>query len=341
MRRIFALIAMAMFAWTAAEAQNISGGGATFPYPVYSKWAAAYKQKTGVGLNYQAIGSGGGIKQIKSKTVTFGASDMPLTPEELKGSGLLQFPMIMGGVVLVVNLKGIGSGEITLDGPTLAGVYPGEITTWDDSKIKALNATVNLPGKAIAVVHRSDGSGTGFLFTDYLSKVSPAWKEKVGASTSVSWPVGLGAKGNAGVANQTMQTDGAIGFVEYAYAKQNKMTCTKMINAEGNAVAPSLKTFQAAAEHADWTHSTGFHVVLTNQPGADSWPITGASFILVHQKVDKPAVVLTALKFFDWAYQHGARIAEDLDYVPIPGSIAKLVEASWSEIKDGSGKSIW
>jgi len=341
MHRIFVLTIVAVFVWNTSQAQNISGGGATFPYPVYSKWATAYKQKTGVGLNYQAIGSGGGIKQIKSKTVTFGASDMPLTPEELNGSGLLQFPMIMGGVVLVVNLKGIGPGEITFDGPTLADVYLGGITKWNDPKIKALNATVNLPDKAIAVVYRSDGSGTSFLFTDYLSKVSPAWKDKVGVNTSVSWPVGLGAKGNAGVANQARQTDGAIGFVEYAYAKQNKMTYTKIINADGVPVAPSLETFRAAAEHADWSQSASFYVLLTNQPGADSWPITGASFILLHQKADKPAAVLAALKFFDWAYQHGAEIAEELDYVPVPGSVAKLVEKSWKEIKDGSGKSIW
>jgi phosphate transport system substrate-binding protein len=341
MHRIFALVIMAVFVSNTAHAQSISGGGATFPYPVYSKWATAYKQETGVGLNYQAIGSGGGIKQIKSKTVTFGASDMPLTPAELNGSGLLQFPMIMGGVVLVVNLKGIGPGEITLDGPTLADIYLGGITKWNDPKIKTLNATVNLPDKAIAVVYRSDGSGTSFLFTDYLSKVSPAWKDKVGVNTSVSWPVGLGAKGNAGVANQARQTDGAIGFVEYAYAKQNKMTYTKMINADGHPVAPSLETFKAAAEHADWSQSASFYVVLTNQPGADSWPITGASFILVHHTADKPAAVLAALKFFDWAYQHGAEIAEELDYVPVPGSVAKLVEESWKEIKDGSGKSIW
>jgi len=324
-----------------AQAADISGAGATFPYPVYAKWADAYKKETGIGLNYQSIGSGGGIKQIKAKTVTFGASDMPLKPDDLEKSGLLQFPMIMGGVVPVVNLEGIKPGEITLDGPTLAGIFAGEITKWDDPKIKALNAGVNLPGKAIAVVHRSDGSGTTFLFTNYLATVSPDWSSKVGANSSVEWPVGLGAKGNEGVAGQTKQTDGAIGYVEFAYAMQNKMTYTKMVNKDGKPVEPSIKSFQAAAAGADWANAKGFYLVLTDEPGAESWPISGASFILIYKKPDSPAAVLTALHFFDWAYKKGDQMAEDLAYVPVPDSVVDLVRKQWSEIVDTSGKAIW
>src|SRR5215468_5176317 len=273
---VAAAVAVAMLACSSAYAGDISGAGATFPYPIYSKWADAYKQKTGVGLNYQSIGSGGGIKQIKAKTVTFGASDMPLKPDDLDKSGLVQFPMIMGGVVPVVNLKGIKPGELTLDGATLASIFLGEITKWDDPKIKALNANVTLPGTAIAVVHRSDGSGTSFLFTDFLSKTNPEWKDKVGANSSVEWPVGLGAKGNEGVAGQTTQTDGAIGYVEYAYAKQNHLTYTKLVNKEGKTIEPSIKSFQAAAASADWANAKGFYLVLTDQSGAESWPISGA-----------------------------------------------------------------
>ncbi|HZF34463.1 MAG TPA: phosphate ABC transporter substrate-binding protein PstS, partial [Candidatus Angelobacter sp.] len=321
---------------------DISGAGATFPYPIYAKWADAYKQKTGIGLNYQSIGSGGGIKQIKAKTVTFGASDMPLKPEDLEKSGLLQFPMIMGGVVPVVNLEGIKPGELTLDGATLAAIFMGEITSWDDAKIKALNPNVNLPSKAVAVVHRSDGSGTSFLFTDYLSKTSPEWKDKVGANSSVEWPVGLGAKGNEGVAGQTTQTDGAIGYVEYAYAKQNKMTYTKMVNTDGKVVEPKTAAFQAAAAGVDWAKSPGYYVILTNQPGAESWPITGASFILIYKQPDDPEAVKTALEFFDWAYQDGDKMAEDLDYVPIPDKLVGLVKTTWkSSVVDGSGKAIY
>jgi len=342
MKRILAIAALVTLAWTSAQAGDISGAGATFPYPIYAKWADAYKQTTGVGLNYQSIGSGGGIKQIKAKTVTFGASDMPLKPDDLDKSGLIQFPMIMGGVVPVVNLEGIKPGEITLDGATLASIFLGEITKWDDPKIKALNAGVNLPSKAIAVVHRSDGSGTSFLFTDYLSKSSPTWKDKVGANSSVEWPVGLGAKGNEGVAGQTTQTDGAIGYVEYAYAKQNKMTYTKMVNADGKVVEPKIEAFQAAAANVDWANSPGYYVILTNQAGAESWPITGASFILVYKQPDDPAAVLTALKFFDWAYKNGDKMAEDLAYVPIPDKVVDLVKASWQKsIVDSSGKAVW
>jgi phosphate transport system substrate-binding protein len=342
MKRLLAIAAVATLAWTSAQAGDISGAGATFPYPIYAKWADAYKQSTGVGLNYQSIGSGGGIKQIKAKTVTFGASDMPLKPDDLDKSGLIQFPMIMGGVVPVVNLAGIKPGEITLDGATLASIFLGEITKWDDPKIKALNGSVKLPSKAIAVVHRSDGSGTSFLFTDYLSKTSPEWKDKVGANTSVEWPVGLGAKGNEGVAGQTTQTDGAIGYVEYAYALQNKMTHTKMVNAAGKVVDPNIKSFQSAAANADWANAPGYYLVLTNQAGAESWPITGASFILVYKQPDDPASVKTALQFFDWAYKSGDQMAEELDYVPIPDNVVELVKSSWAkEIKDNSGKAIW
>ncbi|HTO81452.1 MAG TPA: phosphate ABC transporter substrate-binding protein PstS [Methylomirabilota bacterium] len=342
MKRILAIAALATLAWTSAQAGDISGAGATFPYPIYSKWADAYKQKTGVGLNYQSIGSGGGIKQIKAKTVTFGASDMPLKPDDLDKSGLVQFPMIMGGVVPVVNLKGIKPGELTLDGATLASIFLGEVTKWDDPKIKALNANVTLPSTAIAVVHRSDGSGTSFLFTDFLSKTNPEWKDKVGANSSVEWPVGLGAKGNEGVAGQTTQTDGAIGYVEYAYAKQNKMTYTKMVNADGKVVEPKIAAFQAAAAGVDWSKMPGYYVILTNQAGADSWPITGASFIIVYKQPDDPDAVKTALKFFEWAYSDGDKMAEELDYVPIPDSVVSLVKATWkNDIKDSSGKAIY
>jgi phosphate transport system substrate-binding protein len=343
MKQFLAAVALATLAWSsAAQAGDISGAGATFPYPIYAKWADAYKQKTGIGLNYQSIGSGGGIKQIKAKTVTFGASDMPLKPDDLEKSGLLQFPMIMGGVVPVVNLEGIKPGELTLDGPTLASIFMGEITSWDDAKIKALNPNVNLPSKAVAVVHRSDGSGTSFLFTDYLSKTSPEWKDKVGANSSVEWPVGLGAKGNEGVAGQTTQTDGAIGYVEYAYAKQNKMTYTKMVNTDGKVVEPKTAAFQAAAASVDWAKSPGYYVILTNQPGADSWPITGASFILIYKQPDDPEAVKTALEFFDWAYQDGDKMAEDLDYVPIPDKLVGLVKTTWKQsVTDGSGKAIY
>jgi phosphate transport system substrate-binding protein len=324
-----------------AQAADISGAGATFPYPVYAKWADAYKKETGIGLNYQSIGSGGGIKQIKAKTVTFGASDMPLKPDDLEKSGLLQFPMIMGGVVPVVNLEGVKPGDLTLDGPTLAAIFAGEITKWDDPKIKALNGSVNLPSKAIAVVHRSDGSGTTFLFTNYLATASKDWAGKVGANSSVEWPVGLGAKGNEGVAGQTKQTDGAIGYVEFAYAMQNKMTYTKMVNKDGKAVEPAIKSFQAAAAGADWANAKGFYLVLTDEPGAESWPISGASFILIYKKPDSPPAVLTALHFFDWAYKKGDQMAEDLAYVPVPDSVVDLVRKQWGEIVDTSGKAIW
>ena len=327
---------------TAARAADITGAGATFPYPIYAKWAEAYKRETGVGLNYQSIGSGGGIKQIAAKTVTFGASDAPLKPEELDKAGLVQWPMIMGGIVPTVNLKGIRSGELVIDGPTLARIFLGEIAKWDDPAIKKLNPDVNLPSKAIAVVHRSDGSGTTFNFTDYLARVSADWKRKVGSSTAVQWPVGIGAKGNEGVANQAARTDGAIGYVEYAYAKQNKIPVMKMINAAGKTVAPDMASFQAAAANAEWAKAPGYYLILTNAPGEQSWPIAASSFILMHRQPQDPAVAGEALKFFDWAFKNGAKMAEDLDYVPVPANVVELIHKTWSqEIKGGNGQPIY
>jgi phosphate transport system substrate-binding protein len=325
---------------TQAVAADISGAGATFPYPIYAKWAEAYKKESDVRLNYQSIGSGGGIKQIQASTVTFGASDKPLTSEELAASGLTQFPMIIGGVVPVVHIPGVKPGELTLDGPTLADIYLGTISKWDDARIKALNPGVKLPSTAIATVHRSDGSGTNFLFTSYLASVSPTFKEKVGADASVEWPNGIGGKGNEGVASMTSQTTGAIGYVELAYATQNKMTFVKMKNKAGEVVGPEIKAFQAAAANADWAHAPGYYLVLVNQPGKDSWPITGASFILMHLEAKDAAASLTALKFFDWAYKNGDTMATELDYVPIPANVVELVEKSWSAIK-ANGKPVW
>ncbi|HET7757323.1 MAG TPA: phosphate ABC transporter substrate-binding protein PstS [Steroidobacteraceae bacterium] len=312
-----------------AQAADISGAGATFPYPIYSKWAAAYKQQTGIGLNYQSIGSGGGIKQIKARTVTFGASDMPLKPEELKAAGLVQFPMIIGGVVPVVNVKGVGPGRMVLDGATIAAIYLGEITRWDDARIRRLNPQLALPATTIAPIYRSDGSGTNFLFTDYLSKSSPKFRQTVGANTSVQWPVGIGAKGNEGVANMSTQTDGAIGYVEYAYAKQIRMAYCELLNSAGKRVAPDAGTFQAAAASADWPHAQSYYLILTDQPGERSWPITGASFILVYAVPPDPAATAQALKFFDWAYRSGAQMAAELDYVPLPASLIAMVRSTW------------
>jgi phosphate transport system substrate-binding protein len=325
-----------------AFALDISGAGATFPYPIYAKWADAYKKETGNGMNYQSIGSGGGIKQIQSKTVTFGASDMPLKPEELTKSGLVQFPTVVGGDVPVVNLEGVKSGDLKLDGATLAKVFLGEIKSWDDPAIAKLNPNAKLPKQAIVVVHRSDGSGTTFIWTDYLSKVSPDWKSKVGANTSVEWPTGIGAKGNEGVANNVANTKGAIGYVEYAYAKQNKMTAVDMINKDGKPVAPSAAAFQAAAANADWEKADHYYVILTDQPGAQSWPIAGATFILIHKQPQDPAAATEALKFFAWAYKKGDKMAEELDYVPMPDKVVTSIQNMWStEIKDSSGKPLF
>ena len=340
LNRILVAGAAAAMAFT-ASAGDISGAGATFPYPIYAKWADAYKKLTGIGLNYQSIGSGGGIKQIKAKTVTFGASDMPLKPEDLRAAGLLQFPMIIGGVVPVVNIKGIAGGQLRLDGATVAAIYLGDITQWNDPKIKHLNPKLALPDTAIAPVYRSDGSGTNFLFSDYLSKASAKFKSTIGANTSVQWPSGIGAKGNEGVANMTTQTDGAIGYVEYAYAKQNKMAYTLLTNKAGGVVAPSAESFQAAAANADWAHSDDYYLILTDQAGAKSWPITGASFILVYKQPGDAASVGEALKFFAWAYKDGANMAAELDYVPLPASLISQVKKTWtSEITSG-GHPVW
>jgi phosphate transport system substrate-binding protein len=336
-----AIIALATSLSLAAAAADISGAGATFPYPIYAKWADTYKKLTGVGLNYQSIGSGGGIKQIKAKTVTFGASDMPLKPDDLKAAGLLQFPMIIGGVVPVVNIKGVGPGQLHLDGATVASIYLGDITKWNDPKIKSLNPKLALPGTAIAPVYRSDGSGTNFLFTDYLSKSNAKFKSSIGANTSVQWPVGIGAKGNEGVANMTTQTDGAIGYVEYAYAKQNKMAYTLLTNKSGAVVAPSAESFQAAAANGDWVHSDSYYLILTDQPGAKSWPITGASFILLYKQPGDAAAVNEALKFFAWAYKDGASMAAELDYVPLPAPLIDQVKKTWTSEITSAGHPVW
>jgi phosphate transport system substrate-binding protein len=323
------------------HAVDISGAGATFPYPVYSKWASVYKQQTGVGLNYQSIGSGGGIKQIKAKTVTFGASDMPLKPQDLQAAGLVQFPMIIGGVVPVVNIKGVNAGALTLDGATLAAIYLGDIKKWNDERLQKLNPKLALPDSAIAPVYRSDGSGTNFLFTDYLSKESARFKESIGANASVQWPTGIGAKGNEGVANMTTQTDGAVGYVEYAYAKQNKMAYALMVNKAGTAVAPSADSFQAAAASADWANAVGYYLILTDQDGSNSWPITGASFILVYADPPDAAATAEALKFFAWAYKDGGPMAAELSYVPLPATLTAQVEATWTAQIKSNGTPVW
>ena len=324
-----------------AAAADISGAGATFPYPIYAKWADSYKKETDVGLNYQSIGSGGGIKQIEAKTVTFGATDKPLGEKDLADNGLVQFPMVMGGIVPVINAEGIKAGELVLDGPTLAKIFLGETSKWDDAAIKALNPKAKLPSQAIAVVHRSDGSGTTFNFTNYLNKVSPAWKDKVGSDASVEWPVGIGAKGNEGVANNVVQTKGSIGYVEYAYAKQNKLTYTNMMNKDGKAVGPELKSFQAASANADWQSVPGFGVILTDQTGAGSWPITAATFILMQKVPVDLEASKGALKFFDWAYKNGDKMAEELDYIPMPDAVVELVHDDWKNIKDASGNPVF
>jgi phosphate transport system substrate-binding protein len=314
-----------------AFAADISGAGATFPYPIYAKWAEAYRAKTGFGLNYQSIGSGGGIAQIKAKTVTFGASDKPLAPNELDPAGLTQFPTVIGGVVPVVNISGMKAGAMVLDGKTLGDIYLGKVTKWNDGEIKKLNPSLNPPEQAIAIVHRSDGSGTTFIFTNYLSKKNPTWASQVGAATSVEWPAGIGAKGNEGVAGNVAQTAGSMGYVEYAYAKQNHLDFVRMINRDGVAVSPTAAAFQAAATKADWAHAKDFYVVLTDQPGHDAWPIAGATFILVYKKPPDPAATREALAFFKWAYENGSQLAESLDYVPLPSVTVQAIEKSWHD----------
>ena len=322
-----------------AAAVEISGAGATFPYPIYAKWADTYKKETGVGLNYQSIGSGGGIKQIEAKTVTFGATDAPLKGGDLDKFGLVQFPMVMGGIVPVVNIEGMKPGGLIIDGPTLAAIFLGKVKSWDDPAIKKLNPNAKLPSQAIAVVHRSDGSGTTFNFTYYLAQVSPDWKSQVGSATSVEWPVGIGAKGNEGVSNNVAQTKGSIGYVEYAYALQNKLVYTDMVNKDGETVAPTADAFQAAAANADWNSVPGYGVILANQPGATSWPMTAATFILIPKQPTDPVATAEALKFFAWAYDKGDKMAEELDYVPMPKKVVGEIEKAWaSEIKDSGGK---
>ena len=339
-RLLTAAAAIALAA--SAHGADITGAGATFPYPIYAKWAEAYKVKTGQNINYQSIGSGGGIAQIKAKTVDFGASDMPLKPDDLQAAGLMQFPAIVGGVVPIVNLAGIAPGALKLTGPVLADIYLGKIKKWNDKAIGDLNAGLKLPDEPIAVVRRSDGSGTTFVWTDYLSKTSDEWKAKVGSSTAVSWPEGVGGKGNEGVAAYVQRIKGSIGYVEYAYAKRNSMTHALVRNREGRFVQPDDATFQAAAANADWAHAPGFYRILTDQPGANAWPITSASFILMHVRPDKPQNAGEVLKFFDWSFRNGQKLAEELDYVPLPDAVVALVADAWRrEIKDPAGKPVW
>lgn len=319
---------------TAAFAADITGAGATFPFPLYSKWADAYKKETGNGLNYQSIGSGGGIKQIQAKTVTFGASDMPLKPEQLEKDGMIQWPQAMGALVPVVNLEGIKSGELVFSGELLGDIYLGKVKTWNDPAIAKLNPNVKLPSDAITVVRRSDGSGTTFIWTDFLSKTNAEWKTKVGAGTAVEWPTGVGAKGNEGVAGNVSQTKNSIGYVEYAYAKQNKLTYGALINKSGKTVQPTVAAFQAAAANADWVGSKNYYVILTDQPGEASWPITGATFILMHKSATDKAASQEAIKFFKWAFEKGDKMAEELDYIPMPDTVVKQIEKTWAaEIK--------
>ncbi len=322
----------------AVSAQEITGAGASFPAPIYAKWASDYNKATGVKVNYQSIGSGGGIKQIDSKTVDFGASDMPQTDEVLKSKGQVQFPTVIGGVVPVINVKGIEPGQLKLNGQVLGDIFLGKITKWNDAAIKALNPTLALPDTAIAPVRRADGSGTTFIFTNYLSKVNAEWKSKVGEGAAVNWPVGAGGKGNEGVSAFVNRLPNSIGYVEYSYVKQNKMNYAVMQNAAGVFVKPEDDAFKAAAAGAEWNKS--FYQILTNQGGKDTWPISGATFILMHAKQDKPANGTEVLKFFNWAYASGSKTASDLDYVPLPASVVALIQKSWGEIKDTGGKAV-
>jgi phosphate transport system substrate-binding protein len=315
---------------TPAFAADITGAGSTFIFPVLSKWADAYKKETGNGVNYQSIGSGAGIKQILAKTVTFGATDAPLKADQLQKDGLAQWPMIMGAIVPVVNIDGVKPGDLVLDGATLADIFLGKITKWDDAAIKKLNPNAKLPSDAISVVHRADGSGTTFNFTDYLTKVSADWKSKVGSGTAVEWPVGVGAKGNEGVAGNISQAKNSIGYVEYAYAKQNKLTYAALINKAGKTIQPTNEAFQAAASNADWTNAPGYYLILTDQPGDKSWPIVASTFILMHKESVDKASSQEALKFFQFAFEKGAKSAEDLDYISMPDSVIKLIEKTWS-----------
>jgi len=332
------ILSASMALAASVQAQDVTGAGASFPAPVYSKWADAYNKATGARINYQSVGSGAGLKQIRAKTVDFGASDMPLTDEELAKDGLVQFPTVIGGVVPVVNIKGIQPGQIKLTGQLLGDIYLGKIAKWNDPALTALNPGVPLPDEAIAVVRRADGSGTSFIFTNYLSKVNAEWKSKVGEGAAVNWPTGAGGKGNEGVSAFVQRLPGAIGYVEYAYAKQNKMSHVLMKNAAGVFVGPDDLNFKAAAAGADWSKT--FYQVLTEQPGKESWPLTGATFILMHKSQDKPVQATNSLKFFDWAYGNGDKMAADLEYVTLPDSVKNLVRKQWGEIKDGAGKAV-
>jgi phosphate transport system substrate-binding protein len=323
-----------------AVAADITGAGASFPAPIYAKWADAYQKATGNKINYQSIGSGGGIKQITAKTVDFGASDMPMKPEDLEKNGLMQFPTVIGGVVPVVNIAGITPGQMKLTGTVLADIYLGKIVKWNDKAIADLNPGLALPATDIGVVRRADGSGTTFIFSNYLSKVSAEWKQKVGEGTAVQWPVGLGGKGNEGVSAFVQRLPGSIGYVEYAYAKQNKLSHVMLKNSTGNFVGPDDSTFKAAAAGADWTKSA-FAEILTDEPGKDAWPITGATFILMQKVQDKPAQGTEVLKFFEWSYKNGAQMASDMDYVPLPDSLVKLIHTAWGQVKDASGKVVY
>ena len=325
-----------------AVAADISGAGATFPFPIYAKWAETYKKETGIGVNYRSIGSGEGIRQIQDKEVTFGASDMPLNAADLDLHGLVQFPTVIGGIAAVVNVEGIRAGDLVLDGPTLARIFLGEIRSWNHAALRKLNPGAKLPSQPIVVVRRADGSGTTFAFTDYLSKISPEWRSRIGSITSIDWPVGVGAGGNEGVASTVARTKGAIGYVEYAYAKQNRLAYTTLMNKAGKAAAPTIASFAAAAANANWDASPGFGVILTNQAGTETWPITSATFVLMHKQPSDPAAASAALKFFDWVYANGGKMAEELDYVPMPPGVAGAVRKLWaSEIKDASGAPVY
>jgi phosphate transport system substrate-binding protein len=327
---------------TTALAADLTGAGATFPFPIYSKWAESYKAATGIGLNYQSIGSGGGIKQIKAKTVDFGASDMPLKPEELDKEGLMQFPAIIGGVVPVVNLDGVAPGQLKLTSDVIANIHLGKITKWNDKAIVDLNPGLNLPALAITVVHRADGSGTTFIWTNYLSKANTDFKNNVGEGTAVKWPVGIGGKGNEGVAVQVQRIKGAFGYVEYAYAKRNKIAHTQLKNRDGNFIQPSDDSFKAATANADWNNAPGMYLLLTYQTGKEAWPATGASFIIMHRQQPDALTGRAILKFFDWSYKNGSKMSEELEYVHMPQSVIKLVNEKWkNELKGPDGQPIW
>lgn len=340
--RTFAAAGVVATVMIAPAAADISGAGATFPYPIYAKWAEAYSKATGIAVNYQPIGSGDGIEQIRSKVVTFGATDMPLGVGELDRDGLVQFPMLTAGVVAVVNIAGVKPGELTLDGATLARILLGDVRSWNDPAIRKLNPSAKLPSQTISVVYRSDGSGTTLVFTHYLSKVSSIWRSRVGSTTAVEWPLGIGAAGNEGVASGVARMKGSIGYVEYAYARQNGLAYTKLVNRDGKVIAPSIASFAAAASNANWEGAPGFGVILTNEGGAATWPIAGATFILMHKQPNDPAAAAQALRFFDWAYGKGGKMAEELGYVAMPGSVVTAVRRLWAaHIRDATGKPIY